>query len=339
MMKKIFFLLLLSVAANFISAQQIKMLTSGTNTSIRGMSVVNDYTLWVSGSNGQVGLSLDGGDNWKWMTVKGFVHKDSLGEKNDFRDIEAFSSTEAIIMSVGEPAYILKTMDAGKTWKVVFEDKRPGMFLDAMEFWNEMSGIVIGDPIDGRIFIARTFDGGDSWRGLPEENYPKADSGEALFAASGTNIRASSKSEAVFITGGLKSRLFVRNEKIDLPIIQGKQTTGAFSIAVNNKQNMIIVGGDYANDTATTDNCFLKGSSYKKWIRPVVAPHGFRSCVEYITTRNAVCCGTSGVDYSSDGGVTWKLISTESFHVVQKAKKGKAVFLAGADGRIAKLID
>lgn len=328
-MKQLCFILMVFIT-NISNAQEIKLLTSGTNTAIRGLSVVNDNIVWVSGSNGTTGLSMDGGTNWKWMTVKGF-------EKTDFRDIEAFSSTEAIIVAVGEPAYILKTVDAGKSWKIVLEDKRKGMFLDAMEFWNEQSGIVVGDPIDGKIVVARTFDGGDSWRGLPEANYPKADSGEALFAASGTNIRAISKGEAVFVTGGLKSRLFVRNDKYDLPIVQGKETTGAFSIAVNNKKEMIIVGGDYANDTATQNNCFYKGPSYAAWLRSTVPPHGFRSCVEYITNKKVICCGTSGVDYSADGGLTWQLISTESFHVVRKAKKGKTVFLAGVNGRIAKL--
>ncbi|MBI2730656.1 MAG: oxidoreductase [Sphingobacteriales bacterium] len=322
-----FFLLILNV----LTAQQIQVLDSGNRTSLRGLSVVNDFIVWVSGSNGQVGLSLNAGTIWQWMTVKGF-------EKTDFRDIEAFSSTEAVIMGVGEPAYILKTNDAGKTWKVVFEDKRPGMFLDAMEFWNEMSGIVIGDPVDGKIFIARTFNGGETWRGLPEANYPKADSGEAMFAASGTNIRALNKSEAVFITGGFRSRLFVRNEKIDLPFIQGKQTTGAFSIAVNNKQKMIVVGGDYANDKDTTNNCFIKSNSYKVWKKPATSPHGFRSCVEYIDAKKAICCGTSGVDYSFDGGYNWQVISADSYHVVRKAKNGKAVFLAGMNGKIAKLI-
>ena len=45
----------------------------------------------------------------------------------------------------------------------------PGMFLDAMEFWNEQSGIVIGDPIKGRFFITRSFDNGDHWQDIPFE--------------------------------------------------------------------------------------------------------------------------------------------------------------------------
>src|ERR1043165_681600 len=138
----------------------IELLTSGTNTSIRGLSVVNDNVIWVSGSNGTVGRSNNGGKSWKWITVRGF-------EKTDFRDIEAFDASTAVIMGIAEPAYILKTTDGGNSWKVVYENKSKGMFLDAMEFWNEQSGIVVGDPVDGRFFIARTFDNGNTWQDIP----------------------------------------------------------------------------------------------------------------------------------------------------------------------------
>ncbi len=67
-------------------------------------------------------------------------------------------------------------------------------------------------------------------------------------------------------------------------------------------------------------------------------PHGYRSCVTFLTPNVLITCGTSGVDISMDGGLNWKLISTESFHVCAKAKKGSAVFLAGKDGRIAKVV-
>jgi len=39
-----------------------------------------------------------------------------------------------------------------------------------------------------------------------------------------------------------------------------------------------------------------------------------------------VTCGTSGIDISTDGGKNWNLISKESFHVVQKAKKATQFF-------------
>ncbi|HRF17370.1 MAG TPA: oxidoreductase, partial [Chitinophagaceae bacterium] len=158
----------------FAQGAAVEVLTSGTNTSIRGLSVVNDNVIWVSGSKGTVGRSSNGGKTWKWMIVKGFENK-------EFRDIEAFDASTAIIMAVSEPAYILKTIDGGESWKIVYENKDKGMFLDAMEFWNEKAGIVIGDPINGRFFISRTFDGGNSWQDIPFDKRPVADSGEACF--------------------------------------------------------------------------------------------------------------------------------------------------------------
>ncbi|MBS1932989.1 MAG: oxidoreductase, partial [Bacteroidetes bacterium] len=124
-----------------ISAQQIQTLVSAANkTSLRGLSVVSNKIIWVSGSKGTVGRSTDAGKTWQWMTVKNF-------ETKDFRDIEAFDKNTAVIMAIAEPAVILKTTDGGKNWKTVFTDSTKGIFLDAMEFWNDVSGIAVGDPI------------------------------------------------------------------------------------------------------------------------------------------------------------------------------------------------
>ncbi len=317
---------------------KIVLLTGGPHSSLRGLSVVSDRIVWVSGSNGTVGRSTDGGATWQWITVKGY-------EKRDFRDIEAFDAHTAILMAIAEPADILKTSDGGKTWKNVYTNDTPGMFLDAMEFWNHDSGIVLGDPVKGKFFVARSFDGGDTWHEISPPELPAADSGEACFAASGTNVRSLNRGEACFVSGGLRSRLFIRDKRIDLPLIQGKESTGANSVAVrdNKKRNgggrqIVVVGGDFAHDTAREKNCALTVDGGKTWISPIEPPHGYRSCVEYTGKDRLLCCGTSGVDISTDGGMHWRLISTDGFHVCRKAKKGKAVFLAGADGRIARLI-
>lgn len=329
-LKKIFSLMLGCLIIHTSFGQTIKPLLTECKTSLRGLSVVTNKVIWASGSNGTVGHSFDGGNQWKWFTVKGF-------EKTEFRDIEGFDETSAVIMGVGEPAYILRTADGGEHWKVVFEDNTKGMFLDAMEFWNENSGIVIGDPINGKIFVARTFDGGFHWRTLPFENLPVADSGEAMFASSGTNIRKISLDEAVFVSGGLSSHLFIRDQKIKLPLLQGTESTGANSIAVKNKNYMIAVGGDFMKKDSTEKNCVIiqKGNLFTT---PAVPPHGYRSCVEYLGKSNWVTCGLNGADISNDDGNTWQIISTTDYHVCRKAKKGNAVFFAGGNGRIGKLI-
>jgi photosystem II stability/assembly factor-like uncharacterized protein len=316
-------------------SQEIKILENHENVSLRGLSVVNDKLIWVSGSNGSVGKSTDGGETWRWYTVKGF-------EKNDFRDIEGFDEKTAVIMAVGEPAYILKTYNGGESWKLVYSDSTKGIFLDAMEFWDNGNGIVVGDPIDERIYVARTDNYGSTWERYLSKKLPVTEHGEAMFASSGTNIRKLTNTEAIVVTGGIKSRLLLHEKWIDLPIIQGRESTGANSVAIWNvpprKPLFIIVGGDFLNDTITGKNCFWSSDMGKSWKSPLIPPKGYRSCVEFIGSDKLITCGTSGVDISEDGGKKWTLISPESFHVCRKAKSGKAIFLAGSKGRIAKLL-
>src|ERR1700754_1293912 len=100
-----FLILLMLVSASLsVNSQTVKLLNSGSKASLRGLSVVNNDIVWVSGSGGSVGRSIDGGETWIWKTVKGF-------EKADFRDIEAFDKNTAIITGIASPAYILKTTD------------------------------------------------------------------------------------------------------------------------------------------------------------------------------------------------------------------------------------
>src|ERR1700761_8581395 len=146
MIKRHFLILLFILATSYANAQKIVMLQESKLSSIRGLSVVNDSVAWVSGSNGYTALTTDGGKSWSWQQVKGF-------EKADFRDIEAFSDKEAIIMASGTPALILKTIDGGKNWQVKYRNADTVYFLDAMSFANPDHGIVLGDPIKNKFVM------------------------------------------------------------------------------------------------------------------------------------------------------------------------------------------
>lgn len=335
---------LLTVVLLFIfaglRAQQpgLKVLESGKKISIRGLSVVNDQVIWASGSSGSVARSVDGGKSFTWIQVPGY-------EKNDFRDIEAIDEKKALIMGITSPAVILKTTDGGQSWKKVFEDTTKGAFFDAMDF-SFSKGILVGDPIGKNIFLAYTKDAGDHWQKLsPDENGRgiAAKEGEAFFASSGTNVKMLPTGTLPFIlaSGGKASGLFQGKQRDSLPIMQGKESTGANSLAMYDARQGIVVGGDFMHDQIAKENAVLftlnqqQKASFKI---PETPPHGYRSCVIYLTKDQLLSCGTSGIDLSKDGGNNWSLISTESYHVCQKAKKGNAVFLAGANGRIAKLI-
>jgi photosystem II stability/assembly factor-like uncharacterized protein len=309
--------------------QNVKLLNSEQKVSFRGLSVADDQTIWVSGSNGTVGKSLDGGKTWRFQQIKGY-------EKTDFRDVEAFDSLNALIMGIDCPARILKTTDGGNFWKIVFEDTTKGMFLDAMSFneSNVSNGIVVGDPIEGKAFILSTSNKGDTWTKRELNRRPALDSGEAFFASSGSNICYYSKNDAVAVTGGKVSNLLFQQKKIPLPLIQGAESTGANAIAVKNATTFMIVGGDFTKKDATIGNfCFTKNAG-KSWISSIQPPTGYRSCVAYIHENMWITCGLNGVDITEDDGLHFKRISNLGFHVCKKSKKGNKIFLAGGGGRI-----
>ncbi len=328
-MRKTLILVFAFLATLSIYAQTIKILSIGTKTSLRGLSVVSDKIIWASGSNGKVAHTSNAGATWDWITVKDF-------EKRDFRDIEAFDDTTAIIMAVDEPAIILKTNDAGKSWKTVYSNFDKGMFLDAMDF-NGKNGIVIGDPIKGKFFVAKTKDGGESWQDVAFDLRPLADSGEACFASSGTNVRLLKSNKQLFISGGAASHLYYDKTKNILPIVQGKESTGANSVAYKNKKMFIVVGGDFNLKNDKEKNCYITYNAGKTWTTPLNPPLGYRSCIEFIKGKTWITCGLNGVDITSNDGRNFRSVSTESFHACRLAKKGKSIFFAGSNGRIAVL--
>jgi hypothetical protein len=332
----------------------VNIIQDSIKSSFRGLSVPSDSVIWVSGSNGTIGRTTDAGNTWKWMIVPGF-------EKRDFRDIEAFDSSTAIIMAVDNPAYILKTKDGGNSWKVVFEKDHEGMFLDAMDFAGDI-GICIGDPIvidtflGKRFYILNSDDKGDSWTANTGAFVSPASSAEFVFAASGSNIiniplgikltkLINPKiTKAIFITGGVESNIIFYNlygsyRLIKIPIMQGNSSTGAFSIITGDNGQIYIAGGDYNEYWKDSGNVVYTTNA--GWKRSSV--HGYRSCIIQTAKKTFITCGTNGVDISFDGCKTWKLIhgdgakGKDGFNVCAKSKAGKAVYFAGT-GRIAKLI-
>ena len=317
--------------ATHVKGQSISLLSEGTKSSFRGLSVVSNEVIWVSGSNGTIGRSVNGGIQWQFIKVNGY-------ETTDFRDIEAFDSLHALIMGIDCPARILSTKDGGKSWELVFEDTTKGMFLDAMSFDKKgKRGVVVGDPIQSRAFAMTTSDRGSRWDVKTIESRAPLDSGEAFFASSGSNIQYYTDYDAVAVTGGMSAHLLVQKQKIKLPLLQGKESAGANSIAVKDSNTFMIVGGDFMQKDSTTGNyCFTRDRG-ESWIFSENPPSGYRSCVEYLGKSNWITCGLNGVDYSTNDGTSFKKISNTGFHVCRKSKNGNKVFLAGGNGRIGLL--
>lgn len=335
-MRKIIWCLLL--APFFCAAQSytFKPLNENTKTSLRGLSVVSSKVIWVSGSNGAVGKTTDGGASWQWLKPVGY-------EKLDFRDIEAFDDQQAIVINAGSPAYILKTTDGGATWKEYYKNIDTAIFLDGLSFWDKTKGIIFGDPIKDKMQLLKTVDAGKGWEDISLAIKPALAKGEAGFAASGTTIKTLAGGKVWISTGGSVSNIFysadygLNWQVFKCPIWQGEGTTGPFSMDFYDAKNGVVVGGNYVKDKANDNNVLLTRDGGKTWFKPESPVLGYRSGVAYLNAKTLVATGTSGTDISTDGGRNWKHISDKSFNAVQGAKNGSKFILAGEKGNIFAL--
>lgn len=325
--------LLCSIGLTCVYGQKpsLQLLGSQYATSIRGLSVVDKDCFWVSGSNGTVGKSTNGGKTIEWQIIPGY-------EKRDFRDIEALNDSTMVVMAVAEPAIMLKTHNNGKHWYQVFEDTTKGMFLDAFHFKGN-TGIVIGDPLGNKAYLAVTYDAGEHWQRLIATDTLL--SGESFFAASGANIvltQTGKHLDYCYISGGKASRfLHTSHPSQTIPLQQGSSTTGANAIAKWGK-HIVIVGGDFDNKQLSDGTCVISNNGGRSFTAAQQPPLGYKSSVCFVTKNLLVACGTSGVDWSNNGGKTWQNITTAQFHVVQKTPNSRVVYLAGNKGNTAKLI-
>lgn len=305
-----------------------------SNASLRGLSVVDDNNAWASGANGTVLRTNNGGILWQDVSVP---NTDSV----DFRDIEAFSADEAIILSAGSPGLIYKTIDGGNSWKLVYKDNRPEIFFDAMDFWDPKAGIAFSDAIDGEVVIISTNDYGESWQSLAG---PQALPGEGGFAASGTCLTTVGDSLVWIALGTPKSRVIYSPDRgetweaYNTPMAQDVAGAGIFSLAFSSDQYGIAVGGNYMLPADSSRVISFTEDGGKTWqLLNNNGVNGYKSVIVNIQdTENWLCAGPTGVNFSSDNGISWNVIDTTAYHSAELLKSGDG-WLSGADGRIARI--
>ncbi len=335
---------------NSASCGTWKALDGGTTASFRGLSVVGDGdVVWVSGTGGTWGRSLDGGTTWTMQTVSG-------GEDLDFRDVDAFSQDVAYLMGAGpgELSRIYKTVDGGVTWDLQFINPWPEGFFDGMAFWDANHGLVYGDPVDGRFTVLATEDGGVSWQRVPSAGMPPALAGEAGFAASGTGIAVMAGGHAWFGTGGSAARVFRSSDYgqswqvASTPMLSGESSKGIFSLAFADADRGVAVGGDYTQPEAVERNAARTVDGGVSWtLIESFGPSGYRSAVAMALGSEGkmmMAVGTSGSDISFDGGVTWAAISTVNYNSVAFGSGSLEAspcngWAAGPDGRLGTLTE
>jgi photosystem II stability/assembly factor-like uncharacterized protein len=302
---------------------------SHSTASLRGVHSVGRGVAWASGTSGTVLRTTDGGATWQTCAVP-------LGAgKLDFRGVQAFDADAALVMSSGpgDLSRIYKTTDGCRTWKLVFSNPDKEGFWDALQFSGRESGVLVGDPVDGRFPVFSTADGGDTWK----RGGVAAEKGQSLFAASNSSLLIDETTQKLFIvTGGGTSAFIEDGAQSRLPLAAGP-AAGAFSLGSRvegGRRIFVAVGGDYklADETAGTA---ASRTADGLWHAADVPPHGYRSAVAYSPeTKTWIAVGPNGTDISSDDGRTWKALLPDT---ERNWNALSLPFVVGSKGRIGRL--
>lgn len=300
--------------------------------------LIDNNLVWYAGNEGKYG-AIDLNDETK---SGGFVLIDSLNP--EFRSI-AQTTENIFILSVANPALLIKINKETKDLKLVYEEKHEKVFYDSMQFLDDKFGIAMGDPIDNCLNIITTNDGGEKWTKIPCDKLPKVIEGEAAFAASNTNLIL--RGNTIFmVSGGIKSRVFVSKDKgnswnvYETPIIQGKAMTGIFTADFYDEKMGIIAGGDYENQNDNSANKAITYDGGKTW--ELIAQNegfGYASCIQFVSGKKGneiVCVGGTGLHYSYDRGKTWvKMLEDNDLLTIRFINQNSAI--ATGKNRIIKL--
>mgnify|MGYP003388215352 FL=1 len=327
----------LFISLTFGQSISLVTLDSRVESSFRGLSVVNQKVVWVSGTEGTVLRTIDGGKDWENISVPNM-------EKIDFRDVEGFNKNTAIVMGIASPARFYKTTNGGQNWKLVHFDDREGVFFDGMSFWNKNDGIAFSDPVDGQHLLIRTTDGGDTWHEIPKEGFPHKLNPEFGFAASGTGIPVQGRKTVWLGMGGVKSRVFKSEDGgmnwsvAETPVVHGGQSTGIYSVAFKNKRVGISVGGDYTNQSIKNTMAYTNDGG-ATWQLPEKQTHQYRECVAHYRGNIFFAVGPSGFDMTTDNGKNWHphYWEVNNLTAVAFAKRSNVGFAVGKGGQIYKI--
>lgn len=317
-------------------------LDTGSGASLRGISALDANTAWVSGSEGAVLRTLDGGETWQQLQVAG-------AEALDFRDVETFDADTAVLMTAGQPARLYHTADGGQTFTLAHESPHPEAFFDGVAFWNREKGLAFSDPVDGHFLIVRTEDGGRSWQPIPTEGLPEPLAGEAGFAASGSSLQVAAGGRAWIGLGGAAARV-LRSldfgqtwEVSNTPIYQGQPSAGIFSLAAQDDL-LLAAGGDYQQPERSEETLARSEDGGATWTAASTPPpSGHRAAVAFVEPGpptqpggTVLSVGRSGCDISRDGGNTWERWAADGFYTLSIGNDG-SVWAAGSEGRAARL--
>jgi hypothetical protein len=236
----------------------------------------------------------------------------------EFRDIAVSADTLFAIVS-GDVGIVYKG-HPGAAIPVFSEN---GIFLDDISLLNDEL-IILGDPVDGKFFLRKRNAETGTFNELDQQVNNKPN--EGCYAASGTCAQFLNPQTYLFVSGGDSSARFHSMDlwskttlSVKLPLKTG-EGCGPFSLFFWDPMNGVIVGGDYRKSSEASQNACFTIDGGKTWTASEVYPNGYRSCVTG-NKKILFSCGTTGIDYSKDGGKSWHFLMKGNFCALLLEKK------------------
>jgi photosystem II stability/assembly factor-like uncharacterized protein len=316
----------------------VELLDSPTETLLQAISMVDENTTWISGHGGSFVRTNDGGESWDL-----FSHP--TGDTLQFRDIYAFDTKKAILMSAG-PGSLSRifTFSAPDKWVENFVMQDSLGFLDCIDFWDDQRGIAYGDAIDNYPYILLTSNGGKRWSRADTTNMPSSGKGEGGFAASGTCVSTGENGKAWIGTGAGGNCRFLITEDyghtwvaVDSPLAKG-EAAGNTSVSFVGETGFV-TGGDLLISDEYTENCAFSNDGGNSWTlssHPMTKGALYGGAITKFGNHYfTFACGPNGLDYTNDLGQTWTNLDTLNYWAV--SMKGKTGYASGRDGKILRI--
>lgn len=327
-----------------------------TNSTFRAIKAIDDSTVWAAGSGNTVARTTDGGESWDIFTVG-----DSL--RTEFRSLMAWDANTALVFTIDSPAVGYRTDDAGRSWKQVYYNASEGMFIDSVCFLDDLHGVAVGDPIDGRIFVITTSDGGRTWTEIQGPENPGG-----MFAASNTCVTMVPPSTVLIAASSSQVHILSQDNgwrTVETPIARGADNgcDGCYGIRMLDSDNGFLYGGNYEYVTNASGVLAYTSDGGSSWVPCENGIHGFVSALEIIQPNAGSCkkgsrkagewliaSGSDGISichdgasaiFSGSGSCHWESISAllpdgiSGYHALSST--GTTIWAAGSHGHIARI--
>jgi photosystem II stability/assembly factor-like uncharacterized protein len=324
-MKKILLVLLATSFSLATFAQWIEQATgfSAASRGINQIVITDENTAWATAYNGSGSGSanvrdftrtIDGGNTWTAGTVTG------PASTYNWSCLSAIDGNTAWALFYKNTSTatgsIYKTSDGGTSWTQqgtgqVFMTSNVS-FPDIIYFWDENTGVTMGDPVNGEFEIYTTADGGTTWTAVDTMNIPDAQTGEYGY------VRVLSVVDNILWFGTNQGRIYKSSDYgATWSVVQVTGFTDITEISYRDENNGLAKYTD-VNDPgfATTLKRTTDGGATWEDVTPMgTFFHGSMCYVPgtydvVVSTGVNYTIGDFGSSYSLDGGNTWVTIDS-----------------------------